>query len=36
MAELIQEWKDNTMQKLKTTHVETDGFLTAWQSLSAL
>jgi hypothetical protein len=27
MAELIQEWKDNTMQKLKTTHVETDDVL---------
>ncbi len=27
MAELIQGWKDNTMQKLKTTHVETDDVL---------
>jgi hypothetical protein len=27
MAEVIQFWKDNTMQKLKTTHVETDDVL---------
>jgi hypothetical protein len=27
MAELVQEWKDNTMQKLQATHVETTDVL---------